>query len=106
MKLALAGFLLSSLLPACAQTPPSSESPSLGSPALAPEEQSALVRLGSQLLLAGKAYGYDRHLADDIGPRLTGSANYVKAAAWAEAEFAHLGLSNVHHESWEMPATW
>jgi hypothetical protein len=101
MKLALAGFLLASLLPACAQT-----SPSTASPALAPEEQSALVRLGSQLLLAGKAYDYDRHLADDIGPRLTGSANYVKAAAWVESEFGRLGLSKVHHESWEMPATW
>jgi carboxypeptidase Q len=101
MKLALVGCLVASLLPACAQTAPSPDSPSL-----APDEQSALVRLGSQLLLTGKAYDYDRHLADDIGPRLTGSANYVKAAAWAEAEFARLGLSNVHHESWEMPATW
>ncbi len=104
MKLALAGLLLASLLPACAQTAPSPEPSAPAS--LAPEEQAALVRLGSQLLLAGKAYDYDRHLADDIGPRLTGSANYVKAATWAEAEFKRLGLSNVHRESWEMPATW
>jgi len=66
----------------------------------------ALVRLGGQLLLAGKAYEYDRVLADDIGPRLTGSPNYVKAVDWAIAEFTRMGLSNVHRESWEIAATW
>jgi carboxypeptidase Q len=101
MKLAPAGFLLASLLPACAQTAPSTEAATLS-----PEQQSALVRLGGQITMAGKAYDYDRHLADDIGPRLTGSENYVKAAAWAESELTRLGLSNVHRESWEIPATW
>jgi hypothetical protein len=101
MKLALAGFLLASLLPACAQTAPSIEAA-----ALSPEEQSSLVRLGGQIMIDGKAYDYDRHLADDIGPRLTASENYVKAAAWAESEFTRLGLNNVHRESWEIPATW
>lgn len=65
-----------------------------------------LIRLGGQLMVAGQAYDYDRYLADDIGPRLTGSANYVKAADWAEAEFKRLGLVNVHREPWEIPATW
>jgi hypothetical protein len=99
MKIVLAASLLLSLLPLQAQTAPTSD-------ALAPEEQAALVRLGGQLLLAGKAYDFDRHLADGIGPRLTGSANYVKAAAWADTEFTRLGLSNVHRESWTIPATW
>ncbi|MGA8041860.1 MAG: M20/M25/M40 family metallo-hydrolase, partial [Terracidiphilus sp.] len=65
-----------------------------------------LVRLGGQMMLAGKAYPYDEHLADDIGPRLTGSANYEKAVAWAEDEFKRLGLKNVHGEEWVIPATW
>jgi hypothetical protein len=99
MKLALAGFLLACLLPAFSQPAPKSA-------ALSPEEQNALVRLGGQIMIAGQAYDYDRHLADDIGPRLTGSENYVKAAAWAESEFTLLGLANVHRESWEIPATW
>ncbi len=102
MKLALSGILLaSSLLPAFSQN-----APAVDAPALSAEEQTSLVRLGGQLMMAGKAYEYDRHLADDIGPRLTGSANYNEAAAWAEAEFTHLGLANVHRESWEIPATW
>lgn len=65
-----------------------------------------LVRLGGQLMLAGKAYEYDRVLADEIGPRLTGSENYVKAAEWAEREFKRVGLKNVHREAWEMNALW
>jgi hypothetical protein len=101
MKLAVAGILLASLLPACAQSAPAADASKLS-----PEEQSALVRLGGQLMIAGKAYDYDRHLADDIGPRLTGSANYNEAAAWAESEFTRLGLANVHREPWEIPATW
>ena len=65
-----------------------------------------LVRLGGQLMLAGKAYEYDEHLADDIGPRLTGSANYEKAVSWAEDKFKQMGLKNVHGEEWVIPATW
>src|SRR5271155_1694112 len=71
-----------------------------------PADQASLVKLGGQLLVAGKAYEYDRQLADEIGPRLTGSSNYVKATDWAVAEFTRLGLTNVHKESWEIPATW
>jgi carboxypeptidase Q len=71
-----------------------------------PADQSSLVRLAGQLLVAGKAYEYDRQLADEIGPRLTGSPNYVKATGWAVAEFTRLGLANVHQESWEIPAAW
>lgn len=65
-----------------------------------------LIQLGGQMMIAGKAYEYDEHLADDIGPRLTGSANYVKAAAWAEDEFRKMGMKNVHGDPWTIPATW
>ncbi|MGP8252260.1 MAG: M20/M25/M40 family metallo-hydrolase [Terracidiphilus sp.] len=75
-------------------------------PALDAATNQALVKLGGQLMVAGKAYEYDRVLADEIGPRLTGSANYVKAADWATSEFTRLGLSNVHQEPWEIAATW
>src|ERR1700734_3071724 len=71
-----------------------------------PADQASLVRLAGQLLVAGKAYEYDRQLADEIGPRLTGSPNYVKATDWAVAEFNRLGLANVHKEAWEIPAAW
>src|SRR5580658_8096718 len=66
----------------------------------------ALVRLGGQLMFAGKAYEYDRVLADEIGPRLTGSGNYMKAADWAVDEFKRMGLANAHRDEWEITNTW
>lgn len=88
----IAGFLLYMAAAAAQQT--------------APADQSSVVKLGGYLMVAGKAYEYDRQLADEIGPRLTGSANYEKATDWAVAEFTRLGLTQVHKETWEIPATW
>lgn len=76
------------------------------SPILDPATQQALVKLGGQLMIAGKAYEYDRTLSDDLGPRLTGSENYMKAADWAAGEFKRLGLTNVREDAWEIPSTW
>ena len=103
MKILFPGVFLLSLVPLFSQT--TSETAGAKN-ALAPETREALVRLGGQMMIDGKAYDYDRQLADEIGPRLTGSANYEKAVAWSEAEFKRMGLSNVHTESWEIPATW
>lgn len=75
-------------------------------PTLDAATQQAMVKLGGQLMLAGKAYEYDRMLADELGPRLTGSANYMKAAEWATGEFKRLGLTNVHEDPWELSNTW
>jgi carboxypeptidase Q len=68
--------------------------------------QQDLVKLGGQLMLAGKAYEYDRQLSDELGPRLTGSENYVKAADWAVGEFKRLGLTNARKDEWEIANTW
>jgi carboxypeptidase Q len=71
-----------------------------------PADQANVVKLGGYLMVAGQAYEYDRQLADEIGPRLTGSPNYEKATDWAVAEFTRLGLTQVRKEAWEIPATW
>lgn len=57
-------------------------------------------------MVDGQAYEYDRQLADTIGPRLTGSENYLHAAAWAQAKFKELGLTDVHTDTFHMPALW
>jgi carboxypeptidase Q len=75
-------------------------------PAITPETQQYASRLLGDTMMNGKAYEYDRELSDDIGPRLTGSANYMHAADWAEAQFRSLGLENVHKEMWAIPAAW
>lgn len=102
-KRCLCAVVLAALLPCCAAA---QAAPAAAAPAVDAATNAALVRLGGQLMLAGKAYEYDRELADGIGPRLTGSANYVKATDWAVAEFTRLGLSNVHRESWEINDAW
>ncbi len=95
MKIASLFLVLCAALPLNAQTLQ-----------VTPQTREALIRLGGQLMIDGKAYEYDRQLADEIGPRLTGSDNYVKAAEYAKGEFTRLGLNNVHFESWTIPATW
>jgi hypothetical protein len=103
MKFTAFAIPLLCLSPLLAQTTGTGDSTK---PQLNAETRAALVKLGGQMMIAGKAYEYDRQLADEIGPRLTGSANYVKATDWVESEFKRMGLTHVHRESWEIPATW
>jgi hypothetical protein len=105
MKLRLAGLLCVGVMMACVCHAAVAED-GQGSLVVDAQLKSDLIKLGGQLMVAGQAYEYDRHLSDDIGGRLTGSANYVEAALWAEAEFNRMGLVNVHREAWEIPATW
>jgi carboxypeptidase Q len=73
---------------------------------VSPETRAAVRQLIGDSILNGKAYEYDQYLADMIGPRLTGSANFMRAAQWAQEQFGELGLANVHTEEWTIPATW
>ena len=58
------------------------------------ETRATVQKIIGDTLVNGQAYEYDRELADDIGPRLTGSANYLKAVTWGEQKFKELGLTN------------
>ena len=46
------------------------------------------------------------HLADMIGPRLTGSQQLRQAQAWAMAEAKALGAVNVHEEAYDLGLGW
>jgi len=46
------------------------------------------------------------HLADMIGPRLTGSDQLRRAQAWAMDEMKKLGAVNVHEEAYEFGLAW
>ncbi len=91
-------LLAAVLIPTCtlAQTPPP----------VSPETRATITKLVGDILVNGQAYEYDRQLADTIGPRLTGSANYVHAVDWVQQQFKSLGLANVHTESFSMGALW
>jgi hypothetical protein len=73
---------------------------------VSPETRSTVAHIVGDIMVNGQAYEYDRQLADTVGPRLTGSANYVHAVSWAEEQFKSLGLANVHTEPWKIPTTW
>ena len=45
-------------------------------------------------------------LMDGIGPRLTNSENFDKAADWALAKFREYGLENVHKEPYPFGLAW
>jgi hypothetical protein len=46
------------------------------------------------------------HLADVIGPRLTGSTNLRNANEWAAGVMKSYGLTNVRLEPWTIPLGW
>jgi hypothetical protein len=73
---------------------------------VSPDTRAAVGKLIGDIMVNGKAYDYDRQLSDNIGPRLTGSDNYVHAVSWAVDQFNALGLKNVHTEPFTMPALW
>jgi carboxypeptidase Q len=89
-------LLLAALLPSCAHAQTS----------VSPDTRTAVRQLVGDVMINGKAYEYDRQIADNIGPRLTGSDNYVHAVSWAIDQFKSLGLTNVHTEPFTMPALW
>jgi carboxypeptidase Q len=70
------------------------------------ETRAAVSRLVGDIMVNGQNYEYDRQLADTIGPRLTASANYERAVAWAQQQFKQMGVTNVHTEPFTMPAAW
>ena len=90
-----------------ASLPGFAQSPAPGTPfAISPETRDAARQIIGDSTLNGKAYAYERELADMIGPRLTGSSNYMRAAEWTMQQFKELGLAKVHTEMWTIPATW
>ena len=47
-----------------------------------------------------------QYLSDEIGGRLTGSANVEKANRWTAEKMKQYGLENVRLEPWEIPFGW
>jgi hypothetical protein len=86
--------------------PPATTLPAATPIPVSPDTRAAVRNLVGEVLVNGQAYHYDQQLSDDIGPRLTGSDNYVHAVSWALDQFKSMGLANVHTESFTMPNLW
>jgi carboxypeptidase Q len=70
-----------------------------------PETRDAVARIVTSIMLGGHSYDYNRQLADEIGPRLTGSEGYKNSVHWALKEFAAVGLK-AHTEPFTMASLW
>jgi carboxypeptidase Q len=65
-----------------------------------------VARVVGEVFTNGRQMQYVSALSDDIGSRLTGSANARRAEEWAESEMKRIGLENVRREPFSMGASW
>jgi len=63
----------------------------------------ALTKIAGQGQMNSHAFGFLTELSDDIGARVTGSANDRKAQEWGAAKMKSIGLDNVQLESFHFP---
>lgn len=104
----LAAMLLTIAIPAFAadktKTKSATEdtSPSYDQPQPATENLDLTMyqRIREEGLAHSKIMEYGSALADDIGPRLTGSPNMAKANAWTRDQLTAMGCVNAHLEDW------
>jgi carboxypeptidase Q len=97
-----ASALLAALLELCPPVAAEAPAPAGGeAAALALDRKLITGAQGGSEIMTNLTY-----LSDVIGPRLTGSANLVRANEWAEEKMKGYGLSNVHLEAWELPVGW
>ena len=99
--------LLFGLLPATAlvaQAPPPATRP--GATTVAASDTTATARIIREIAAHQHAVSDVEHLADVIGPRLTGSERLLTAHAWAESTLTARGAANVHREGYAFGPSW
>jgi carboxypeptidase Q len=111
----LAVLILACLLPAAAQLPPAKPDPLhprqtlQGAGACSETEASSCAQAAAKLLplvMGPSPLGDNlRRLTDEIGGRVTGSPEMVRAVEWAVAAFRAAGV-DVHTEAYSLPVTW
>jgi hypothetical protein len=69
-------------------------------PAQDKADMQAVAKIKEQGLNQSKVMDYAHYLTDVIGPRLTASPGYRKAANWAKDELTRIGLVNAQVEPW------
>jgi hypothetical protein len=65
-----------------------------------------IARIVDEGLSHSEAMKNASELMDGIGPRLTNSENFDKAADWALAKFKRYGLTDAHRESYPFGVNW
>jgi len=86
--------------PAPAATDPDHGPWSEPQPATEKLDLTMYARIREEGLLHSHVMDYGSALADDIGPRLTGSPNLAKANAWTRDQLTAMGCVNAHLDDW------
>src|SRR5215472_6474553 len=78
-------------------------------PAPSPRQEGdlkAFAAIAGAGLMENDDYEYLRELSDDVGARVTGSPEGIKAVAWGVEKMKAIGLENVHTEPWQLFRGW
>jgi len=75
-------------------------------PALASYPETPAGQLLKEIKARAEVVAWVEYLADQIGPRLTGSEQLRRAQAWALTEMKRLGAENVHEEAYDFGLAW
>ena len=71
-----------------------------------PVDRATIAKIRDEGLNHSQVAATFNQLANVIGPRLTGSPAFKRAADWAEARLKSYGLAAVHQESWPFGRGW
>ena len=86
--------------PAAAASDPDAGPWSEAQPAVEKLDLTMYARIREEGLQHSHVMDYGSALADDIGPRLTGSPNMAKANAWTRDQLTAMGCANAHLDDW------
>src|SRR5262245_9581511 len=71
-----------------------------------PVDRAMIAKIRAEGLDRSRVWSMLDTLATVIGPRLTASPAYMRAAVWARDHFTALGLKNVHFETFPFGRGW
>jgi carboxypeptidase Q len=102
LKIAL-GLLALSLCAFAAEQPKVPDAPAVSEaaqPAIETLDLETIARIRDEGFNHSHIMEYASGLFDDVGPRLTGSPDFMRAEDWSLDQLRRMGASNAHSESW------
>ena len=93
-------YLLSFLAFVSAHLPAAAQTAAVAQPAVETPDLATISRIRDEGFSHSHVMEYSSGLFDDIGPRLTGSPEFARAAAWSIDQLKRMGAANARTESW------
>jgi len=84
----------------CQSQIPSANQAAIAQPSVESLDLDTIARIRNEGLMHSHIMEYASGLFDGIGPRLTGSPEFERAAKWSIEQLQRMGANNPHEESW------